>query len=254
MSEGTLPYTHSAAATRCGANHAQNEDRYRILDAAHPAVAAMRRGSLYVVCDGVSSTPRGLWAADLTCSRMDGFYDHKVAPRESSLLQSLSEIDWELRELGPGEAACTLSCLWLADQVATVLHVGDSQVYRVRHGRAMRITADHRTGRALGAYLGMGPAISEAVQVWQEPLFVGDLFLLVTDGVTEVLPPDSLLDVWWAHGGSPRRAATAIIQEVDAKKGTDDATAIVVDVLALETDGDDESTVTARTEFKRPRR
>jgi protein phosphatase len=139
----------------------------------------------------------------------------------------------------------------LAYGQATLVHVGDSQVYRVRHGECTRITRSHKGGRSLGAYLGMGPEIAQVLQVWCEPLFVGDLFLLVTDGVTEVLPADELADSWWATGGSPQRAANAIIAEVNRRGGQDDATALVVDVLAVESDPDEETTFSGRTEFRR---
>jgi serine/threonine protein phosphatase PrpC len=253
VSEGpTLPYSHGAAATRKGPGHTRNEDQYRILDVSHPAVAALRKGSLYVVCDGVSTVKRGRYAAELACSRVDGFFDRVAAPKLESLQQLVAEIDWELREQGAGMAACTLSLLWLAYGRAHVLHVGDSQVYRVRHGESTRITEAHRGGRSLGAYVGMGPQVSEVLQTWQEPLFVGDLFLLVTDGVTLVLHPDELLDRWWSQGGSPQRAAHAIIQEVDRREGGDDATALVVDVLAVETDPGEETTFSGRTDFRPP--
>lgn len=248
----TLPYSHGAAATRKGVHHAQNEDQYRILDASHPGVLALRRGSLYAVCDGVSTSPRGRYAAEFTCSRIDGFFDRFQAPRIESLQTLITEIDWELREAGVAQAACTLSMLWLAYGQAHVLHVGDSQVYRVRHGEAVRITQYHKGGRNLGAYVGMGPQVADVLQIWVEPLFVGDLFLIVSDGVTEVVNPDELLDRWWAQGGSPQRAASAIIAEVDRREGKDDATALVVDVLAVETDPQDETTFSGRTDF-RPR-
>ncbi|MFZ5480687.1 MAG: PP2C family protein-serine/threonine phosphatase [Myxococcota bacterium] len=246
----TLPYTASAAASRAGPRHPQNDDRWRILDVSHPGVAAQRRGSLFAVCDGVSTVPRGRYAAELTCARIDGFFDRYQAPRVEALAQLVSEIDWELRAAGTGQAACTLSMLWLAYGTAHVVHVGDSQVYRVRHGVATRITENHRGGRALGAYVGMGPRVADVLQVWQEELFVGDLFLLVTDGVTEVLAPDALLDAWWAFGGSPQRAANAIIAEVESRNGKDDATALVVDVLAIEADPEDETTFSGRTDFR----
>lgn len=247
----TLPMSVGAAATRMGTGHAQNDDRHRILDVSHLGISALRKGSLYAVCDGVSSVPRGRYAADLTSARIEGFFEGP--PRAESLVQIVSETDWELRAHGRGQAACTLSLLWLGYGTATVVHVGDSQVYRVRHGVAERITRSHRGGRALGAYVGMGPDVADVLQVWQEPLFVGDLFLLVTDGVTEVLAVDELLDTWWAFGGSPHRAASAIIGEVDRRHGKDDATALVVDVLAIESDADDESTFHGRTDFHRGR-
>ena len=248
----TLPFTSGAAATRAGGRHPQSDDRYRILDISHPAVAAQRRGSLYAVCDGVSTVPRGRYAADLTCARIDGFFDRYQAPRVESLAQLVSEIDWELRAAGTGQAACTLSLLWLAYGIAHVVHVGDSQVFRVRHGEAVQITENHRGGRALGAYVGMGPRVADVLQVWQDPLFVGDLFLLVTDGVTEVVAAEELLNTWWAFGGSPQRAANAIINEVDRRAGKDDATSVVVDVLAIEVDAEEETTFSGRTDFRPP--
>jgi mono/diheme cytochrome c family protein len=73
----------------------------------------------------------------------------------------------------------------------------------------------------------------------------------VSDGVTEVVSSDELLDAWWTFGGSPARAARAIIDAVGRRNGRDDATALVVDVLALETASDDESTHDGRTDFLR---
>lgn len=245
----TLPYAAGAAATRTGPHHAENEDQYRILDVNHLAVSAFRKGTIFAVADGVSTSRRGRYAAELMCSRIDTFFDRFQAPRVESLTQLVNEVDWELRGLGPGQAACTVSMLWLAYGVATVVHVGDSQLYRVRHGDCVRLTEQHRGGRALGAYVGMGPEIAGVMQIWQEPLFVGDLFLLVTDGVTEVITPDEITDMWWTGGGSPQRAAHAIIAEVNQRGGQDDATAIVVDVLAVEADPAAETTFSGRTDF-----
>lgn len=247
----TLPYAVGAASTRTGPKHAANEDQYRILDVNHLAVSFFRKGSIFMVADGVSTVPRGREAAETVCSRIDTFFDRFAEPRVSSLAQLVSEVDWELRGLGHAQAACTCSVLWLAYGQANVVHVGDSQLYRVRHGDCLRITQSHKGGRSLGAYVGMGPQIADVMQVWQEPLFVGDLYLIVSDGVTEVIQPDELLDAWWATGGSPQRAAHAIIAEVNRRGGRDDATALVVDVLAVETDPNDETTFSGRTDFSR---
>lgn len=214
------------------------------------AVSFFRKGALYVVADGVSSVPKGRQAAEMVCSRVDTFFDRVQAPRVESLVELLTEVDWELRGLGRAQAACTASILWLAYGKANIVHVGDSQIYRVRHGECLCITKEHRGGRSLGAYVGMGPEISDVMQVWQEPLFVGDLFLLVSDGVTEVVPPEELAEAWWTTGGSPQRAAHSIIAEVNKRGGRDDATALVVDVLAVETDPEEESTFSGRTDFR----
>ncbi|MEN9786428.1 MAG: hypothetical protein RLZZ299_1692 [Pseudomonadota bacterium] len=250
MNLGSLPLAAAAASFRTGPGHALCEDRHRILDGRHPLVSSRARGCLYAVADGVSSARRGREAAETTCARLEGFFDASAPASVEALVQLVTEIDWELRD--QGDAACTLSLLWLAQGRAHVVHVGDSEVYRVRHGAVARVTSPQGgAGRGLRAYVGMGPRIADAIQVWSAPLLVGDLFLLVTDGVTEVVASDELLDAWWAFGGSPARAARAIIDAVERRSGRDDATALVVDVLALETASDDESTYDGRTDFLR---
>lgn len=229
----TLPLTAAAAATRTGPKHPVNEDQFRILDGHHPLVARLGRGSLFAVADGVSTTPRGREAAEIGCARISGFYDRAAAPRLETLLQIVSEIDWELRSGRKGEAACTLSLLWLAHGQATIVHVGDSQVYRMRHGEVRRLTRPKR-GQGLTSFVGMGPRLAEVVEVWREPLCDGDLFLLVTDGVTDVVDPEEVIDLWWDGGGSPRSTVETVIREVERRGGQDDATILLVDVLGRE--------------------
>ncbi len=233
----TLPLSRAAAMSRTGPTHAECEDRFRILDGKHPAVATSGRGCLYAVCDGVSTVARGRWAAELTCARLDDFLGEAHPASVPRIVDVLCDIDAQLAAQGIGQAACTLSLVWLAWGQAHVVHVGDSEVFRVRHGEVTRI-ASPSAGGGLRAYLGMGN-VEEHLQTWSEPMFAGDLFMLVTDGVTEVLRVHELLDTWWAFGGDARRVASAVIAEVERRRGRDDATALVVDVLAVETDEDD---------------
>lgn len=232
---GSLPWTAAGAATRTGPRHDRNEDQYRVLDRTHPVVARMRRGALYAVCDGVSTTPRGREAAVLGAARLGGFFDEVVPPRLESLVQLVGEIDWELREVRKGDAATTLAALWLADGVASVVLVGDSQVLRVRHGHIESVTAQKRRG-GLSSFLGMGPRVADVVEVWQDRYLPGDLYVLLTDGVTEVMRAEEVLDAWWDAGGACALAAERIVAEVDRRGGSDDATVLFVDVLGEEVD------------------
>jgi len=199
------------------------------------AVVQLRRGTLFAVCDGVSTVPDGGWAARLTCERLVSFFDTDVPPTPEGLLQLVNEIDWELRGRGEGRAACTLSALWLADRGAHMINVGDSQVFRVRHDVIEPLTSGGN-GPRLGAYMGMGPSLNEAAELWRGPLFAGDLFFLATDGVTGLVGAAELLECWWECGGQPQACADAAVDLVGQRKGSDDATLVVVDVLSLESD------------------
>ncbi len=236
MRVDTLPLVAVGSASLRGRTHKDNEDSVCVLDARVAEVVQLRRGTLFAVCDGVSSVPEGGWAAKLTCERLISFFDRDVPPSQEGLLQLINEIDWELRGRGEGKAASTLSALWLADRTAHLVHVGDSEVFRVRHGHIESITERQGRGRRLGAYMGMGPQLNEVAQLWRGPLFVGDLFILATDGVTEIVSQAELQAAWWASCGDPQRCVEAVVRTVEERRGADDASLVVVDVLSLESD------------------
>jgi serine/threonine protein phosphatase PrpC len=236
MQVDTLPLVAVGSASLRGRTHRNNDDSVCVLDARVAEVVQLRRGTLFAVCDGVSSVPDGGWAAKVTCERLISFFDTDVPPSQEGLLQLINEIDWELRGRGERRAASTLSALWLADRTAHLVHVGDSEVFRVRHGHIESLTERQGSGQGLGAFMGMGPQLNEVAQLWSGPLFVGDLFILTTDGVTGIFSPEELLDHWWGSGGRPQACAEAVLAGVEEAHGADDASLVVVDVLSLESD------------------
>jgi len=239
MRVDTLPLVAVGSATLRGRTHRSNEDSVCVLDARVAEVVQLRRGTLFAVCDGVSTVPDGGWAAQVTCERLISFFDTDVSPTQEGLLQLINEIDWELRGRGKGQAACTLSALWLADRTAHLVHVGDSEVFRVRHGDIESITERQGSGRRLGAFMGMGPQLNEVAQLWRGPLFVGDLFILTTDGVTDLITAAQLLNRWWDSSGVPQVCAESVVNMVEERHGADDASLVVVDVLSLESNRHD---------------
>ncbi len=234
MTSPSLPFIDAAAASRRGSAHARNDDGSAILDARHPAVAAVRHGCLFAVCDGVSTVPHGGWAANTTCERLAGFFEPDAAGSLDGLLQGMNEIDWELRGRGVGMAACTLAAVWIAGGVASVIRVGDSRVFRIRDAALHEICAGGRGGRSLQAYLGMGPDLNQVLRTWQDPVRAGDVFLLATDGLLAIAGPHDLATAWWASGMRPRACAERATGLAEARGATDDATLVVVDVLSLE--------------------
>lgn len=215
----------AAAASRQGPLHERNEDAWLICEGPED------RGSFYVVCDGVSAGGRGELASRLSCERLAQYLDGEQAITVEGLAQLISEIDWELRGAGTG-AACTLSLLWLRAHTAWWFQVGDSPIVRVRAGEVERLGPRRDGGGAgtvspLRSYLGMGPKVSEVLELASAPLGPGDLYMLVTDGVSGVLD-DEALARYWERCRDPERTAREVIEAV-ARGGTqDDATVVVV--------------------------
>jgi serine/threonine protein phosphatase PrpC len=214
----------SAGASRPGPHHLNNEDAWRIY-----ATPALRPGGLFVVCDGVSTSGKGAWAARLACERLGQFGDGLGPLHEDELVQLVSEIDWELRGAGR-RAACTLAAAWVTEHHATILTVGDSPVYRLRRGR-LKQAGTEQTGafRRLQAYLGMGPSVSEQLIVERWPLEAGDALMIMSDGVIDALDEDDLVDLWDRHR-SPDRFVRSTLEEVARIGVDDDATILAVEV------------------------
>ncbi len=219
------PYQLSAAAGSLrGAGHDENQDAWCISHA--PKGSGL--GVLYAVADGVSTVPRGRWAARKACERLSHFLDDGASRDLDDLVELVGEVDWELREHGKGSAACTLSVAWLRDNFACLLHVGDSAIFRVREGRVLRLSQDMANGARLDSFLGMGPSVVDQLQVHCEAQQVGDGLFLVTDGVRAVMRHTELAGWWLRTGRDPGRFVKGVVMESHRRAARDDATVVAV--------------------------
>jgi serine/threonine protein phosphatase PrpC len=134
---------------------------------------------------------------------------------------------------------CTLSALVIKSTTAHIFHVGDSRIYRLR-GRALeQLTSDHRVwisqGQSyLGRALGAKPQLEIDYQTQQVEL--GDVFLLVTDGVYEHVSEHDMAALIHICAGEPDgldTAARSIVDKAFQQGSTDNLTAQIVRVDAL---------------------
>lgn len=226
------PTTRGWGTSRRGNEHVRNEDAFILLD--HPSRTrdVTDRGAIYAVSDGVSTVAEGHWASHLTISRMNQFFEPSSVASADTMTQLLSEIDWEIRGERKGRAACTVAAAWVHEKCVHVFQVGDSHIFRVRKGRVDRLTATETSGgRKLDHFLGMGPAVSEVIQVAEHAIEPGDALVLVTDGVTAYVGADDLVAYWEGAHGDPAACTQSILGAVSRAQGGDDATVIVALVL-----------------------
>jgi serine/threonine protein phosphatase PrpC len=131
--------------------------------------------------------------------------------------------------------ACTLSALVLCGRRAHVLHVGDSRVYRLRDDKLTLLTRDHTLGAP-----GTTHALTRAVGAQDilradhsaDAAHVHDRYLLCSDGVHGALSQQQILAALCKRA-APRETAYQLVTEAAATADSDNATAVVVDVLGL---------------------
>jgi len=239
----TLGYSGVA----CG--KAASEDFF---DAARPSPRDLvRHGLVLALADGVSGSGSGGRRAAETCVRsvVSDFY---ATPANWAVAHSFDRIigavnDWlfthNLRTAEPGTMLSTLSVLVLHGAACHIAHVGDTRVYRQRGRHLECLTTDHVWPRrdmrhVLRRAVGLDRHL--AVDCSTDTLEVGDLFLMLSDGVWEVLG-DSGIRAVLAGNGDPAALARALATGAAEKQrgyyGRNDATAAAIRITRLPVEG-----------------
>ncbi len=131
---------------------------------------------------------------------------------------------------------CTFSALVLKSASAHLFHVGDARIYRLRDGGLEQLTEDHRVRvSADTSYLGRALGIDRHLEIDYRtlPLAVGDLFLLVTDGVYEHIAARDVAQLVAEHGDDLDVAARQIVEQALANGSDDNLTAQLVRIDSL---------------------
>ena len=145
--------------------------------------------------------------------------------------------------------ATTASALLVTDHRASVAHVGDSRVYRLRHGRFEQITRDHswveeqvRAGAMTASDARRHPwrnVVTRALSGGEDPevdvleteLEPGDRWLLCSDGLFGVVTDDRIQEI--LAGGDPLEAlCQRLVDEANEAGGPDNITALLLEVDA----------------------
>jgi protein phosphatase len=202
-------------------------------------------GLVFALADGMSGGA-GRRAAE-TCVRsvLSDFY---AAPAAWGIGYRLDKIiasvnGWLLSHnvrAGDGQwMFSTLSVLVLRGDEFHVAHVGDTRIYRLRKGGRERMTTDHVWPRrdmrnVLRRAVGLDQHL--VVDSFSAELAPGDRFVMVSDGVWEVLGEDTL-ERLLSDEADPRALAQRLVHLSAEKQrsyyGRNDATAAVIDVEAL---------------------
>lgn len=200
------------------------------------------RGLVFALADGVSGGG-GRRAAE-TCVRavLSDFYATPlawdVARRFDRVIGALNA--WlaahNVRAAGPDCMLSTLSVLALDGARFHVAHVGDSRIYRLRHGEIECLTTDHVWPRAdmrrvLRRAVGLDQHL--VVDCFSDDVQAGDGFLLLSDGVWDVLGEKDVREAL-RDAREPEAAARALVERSVQRQrgyyGHNDATAVVIEV------------------------
>lgn len=130
---------------------------------------------------------------------------------------------------------CTFSALILQNQCAHIFHVGDSRIYRLRNNQLTLLTTDHNiqaNGQTvLSQALGITPHFK--FDYLCEPLIVGDVFLLMTDGIFNFLTEERILALLNYQKNDLNTQAKIVVDEAVNAGSNDNLTMQVVVINQL---------------------
>lgn len=174
----------------------ENQDFYGALVPEGSALAF--KGVVAAIADGISTSDISRDAAEVAIgSFLSDYYatpdSWTVKTAGTRVIQACNA--WlygrnaSLTDINKGRV-CTFSALILKGQDAHVFHIGDSQIARLDGGGLEPITRSHQVSLADGdSYLGRALGISNFADLDYHsfPVSVGDVFVLTTDGIHDVL-------------------------------------------------------------------
>lgn len=200
-------------------------------------------GSIVAIADGVSTGGMGREAAQTTVTSL--VRDYYGTPETWDTTVALDRIigaqnAWLAginRRRQPAMGLTTLTALVLRGQSYTLAHVGDSRAYLVRGGTLQQLTHDHAVNHPDFKHQllrSVGAEDHVVVDYMQGDLQVGDVFVLVTDGVHGVLRDARLKDFAGLQEAGGAQVASQGLVDASLAAGSDDnVTAVVVRVRGL---------------------
>lgn len=244
-----------AGMTDVGLNREHNEDAFGFLQFEENAGRGQLSTTILVVCDGVGGANAGEEASRMAIHQVLSALSASAGsalPVPERLEDAILQANTRLLTLSAEHrgASCTIAVVYIRAQEYWVAHAGDSRAYVSVNGVLQALTADHswtaqqvrkglltaeEAGRHDNAHmiyrsLGERDRLEIEIQPVQGPGFpleAGSVFLLCTDGVTDVLTEEHLQGILASSGRSPRDKARHCVQAANTAGGPDNITALV---------------------------
>jgi serine/threonine protein phosphatase PrpC len=240
------PSLTAAGATDAGLQRGENQDRVHV---------DLARG-LFIVIDGMGGHAAGSTAADVALTMLRSRLERETGPVDERIREAITVANNEIHRVAASRPewlgmACVLTVAVVRDRIATVGHVGDARLYKLRPGGITKITHDHspvgeredageigeeeamRHPRRNEVYRDVGsephaPGDLEFIEISTVPLEPDAALVLCSDGLSDLVPSADIARLVERHAGSPQAAVRALIAAANHAGGKDNVSALCV--------------------------
>jgi serine/threonine protein phosphatase PrpC len=218
---------------------ADNQDFVGIYTASE--LERTRHGMVAALADGVGGAKGGREAAELAVRELiEGLYvQPDTIGTAAAVHRVMAPFNRWLNAMGKSEimahAATTFTALIAKGRKAHILHVGDSRAWHFRDGRLTCLTQDHshsHPDQRHILYRALGVEERLRLDHHEVALAVHDRLLLTSDGVHGSLDIKRIAAILGGRRSAEADAA-ALVEAALAAGSQDNASAVIVDVVAL---------------------
>ena len=237
----------AAGDTHPGRQRVDNEDRFH--------VDAVR--GIFLVVDGVGGHAAGEQAADTAVAMLRARLERETGPLDDRIREAITIANNEIhkRALLKPEwkgMGCVLTVAVVNNGSATIGHVGDTRLYKIRRGEIVKITRDHspvgeredarelseaeamRHPRRNEVYRDVGaephePNDPEFIDIQHIPFEPDAALLICSDGLTDTVPSAAIRRTIRDYAGHPDEVVRALIDAANDAGGKDNVTAVYVE-------------------------
>lgn len=210
--------------------------------------ASLAQAPVFVLADGMGGAQSGEVASQIAVDAfVAGLPEHGTAEERLAAVVRRANGEIHRRSVSEAENAgmgTTLTAAYLTGDAVAIAHVGDSRAYLVRDGELRRLTQDHSLVEELlrGGKLteqqalahpqrsiitrALGPDPDVQVDTWTYPLLDGDVVLLCSDGLTDMLAEHEVRELIVSAADLPA-AADRLIEHANAAGGRDNITVVM---------------------------
>jgi protein phosphatase len=231
-----------AVVTDTGRRRLGNEDAY------------VWRPPLFAIADGMGGAKAGEIAAGIAADTLEGAHSRPLGADElASLISEANVRIWERSLNDPATAGMgTTFTVALVDEEAGAVvfgHVGDSRAYRMRDGVLEQITTDHslvaelvesgvltpeeaeRHPQRSAITRALGTEATVEPDVFTLEVAPGDLFLLCSDGLSDMLTEEQIAAAIERTAGDPNAAGEELVRNANAEGGDDNITVLLFEIV-----------------------
>lgn len=202
--------------------------------------------NIFIVADGLGGHSAGEVASEMTVKHISSGKPKTMEDLVQLIAESNNNVHNEAKNIG-NDMATTVSAMIILEAKAHIAHVGDSRIYLVRDDRVYLITDDHtpvmeslRAGLITVEQARVHPLkhmLSRTIGTHSEveidtiviDLGIGDIFVLCTDGLSNLLEDDDIFDVARSSNGTEETGKN-LVAMANHRGGTDNITVVVVEI------------------------